>query len=621
MITLHTITLQRGTKVLFNEASVTVFAKQKIGVVGINGSGKSSFFALLLRQLQPDAGEISLPSALPLSHLSQEVPQSSLPALEFVMNGDKELMAMKEQMIDAEVKQNNIRLAELHHAFYEIGGYSAEARAGKLLNGLGFSTHDHQKAVNAFSGGWRMRLSLAQILMSRAELLLLDEPTNYLDLDAIIWLEQWLQRYDGTLLLISHDREFLDNVVQKVIHIHHQKFDLYSGNYSSFEEQRALKLEREKAMYEKQQAKIEHMTKYVNRFRFKASKARQAQSRLKQMEKMQRVEITRMEAPFSFAFYPSKHCSAPLIRFEQVDFAYDAEKDNILENIHFTLNPGDRIGLLGQNGAGKSTFIKLLCGNLTPQNGQIYKSQSLNIGYFAQHQVDQLNVVESAYAHIMALTPDALEQKVRRYLGGFGFVGDRVFQSIETFSGGEKARLVLALLIWQRPNLLLLDEPTNHLDLDMREALTYALQEYTGALVLVSHDRYLLKATVDEFYLVYDHAVSKFNGDVADYQNWLSEQRKSSQQKQPNVPASIPKKGEIKSKKPKDFEKQLLQVEKQLAQLCRDREHYTLQLACETIYHEENKGTLEECLQAVKTLDLKIKDTEAEWLRLSEEKP
>lgn len=614
MITISSLTLQRGTKVLFDQVSLTIFAKQKVGLVGVNGCGKSSLFALLLDKLHPDSGDVYIQSGITIAHLAQEVPNTDIPTLEYVMQGDAEVADLLQKIKQAETEQDHNAISQLHNRLYEIGGYNLEARAAKVLNGLGFSKSEHHKAVNAFSGGWRMRLNLAQVLLSRADFLLLDEPTNYLDMDAIVWLERWLQNYSGTLLLISHDREFLDHVVEKIAYAHNQTIDLYTGNYSSFEEQRAEKLAQERSLYEKQQAKIEHLTKYVDRFRAKATKARQAQSRLKMLEKMERVTITQLDSPFSFKFAEPQNCSPPLLQFDQVDFSYGDHQ--VLQQVNFSLNPQDRIGVLGINGAGKSTFMKLLAGNLQPNTGNVFTNKDLKIGYFAQHQVDQLNLQESSIFHLMQLDPKIREQQARTFLGGFGFQGDMAFGKIENFSGGEKARLVLALLIWQKPNLLLLDEPTNHLDLDMREALAFALQDYSGALVLVAHDRYLLKSTVDEFYLVNAQKVAKFNGDLDDYQKWILERRKQDfgddvveLKSKPNIAAP-------KNKNTPAETKVLRQLETKLEKLNQEKERLAIQLNDQTIYQPENRQLLEECLQKTALIDSEIKTIEEKWFEL-----
>lgn len=606
MITLHDISLQRGTKLLFEHVSLAIFAKQKIGLVGVNGCGKSSLFALLLGQIAPDAGNIYLQPKIRIAHLAQEVPNTEISALHYAMLGDKEVTELQQKIKSAEQQPDHVLAAELHDRLYACGGYVLEANAAKILNGLGFKKNEHLKPVNSFSGGWRMRLNLAQILLSRADLLLLDEPTNYLDLDAMVWLERWLKNYPGTLVLISHDREFLDNVVEKIMSVHNQTIDLYTGNYSSFEEQRAAQLAEEQSLHKKQQAKIEHLTKYVNRFRAKASKARQAQSRLKLLEKMEKVEITHVDSPFSFKFLKTAPCPSPLVSFAQVDFSYGEE--DVLQQINFSLDTQDRIGILGLNGAGKSTLMKLLAGKLTPTAGEIFFNPSLKIGYFAQYQVEQLNLQASAATHILNLDPKTPEQKIRTFLGGFGFSGDMAFGKIENFSGGEKARLVLAMLIWQKPNLLLLDEPTNHLDLEMREALAFALQDYMGALVLVAHDRHLLKATVDEFYLVNDHKLTKFSGDLTDYQTWLLDLRKLEDAESTRVVQTVEKQALTNFK-------QTQKLEKKLNTLYAEKEKLAVFLADETIYQPEKKIELENFLKQNSDLEKKIRTLEEEWLK------
>lgn len=619
MITLQSITLQRGSKLLFDQASASIFAKQKVGLIGVNGCGKSSLFLLLLQKVSPDGGSLFIQSNIRIAYLAQEVPNAEISALQYVMNGDPELFGLMQQLKKAEENRNDHRVIELHNCLYEIGGYDLESRAAKLLVGLGFSLGEQQKAVNAFSGGWRMRLNLAQVLMSRADLLLLDEPTNYLDMDAIIWLERWLQNYPGTLLLISHDRDFLDNVVQKILYVSNRKLDMYSGNYSDFEKQRAEQLAQEQSLYNKQQAQIEHLNKYINRFRAKASKARQAQSRIKMLEKMERVSITQVDSPFAFKFAKPKSCGAPLIHIDNADISYGEHK--ILSEISFSLNPQDSIGILGINGAGKSTFMKTLAGILTTSAGNISLNKNLKIGYFAQHQIDQLDMQASPLAHILELDLNVREQQIRTFLGGFGFQGDMAFHPITDFSGGEKARLVLALLIWQKPNLLLLDEPTNHLDLEMRAALAYALQDYAGALVLVAHDRYLLKATVNEFYLVNDQKVMKFNGDLDDYQRWLLDTRKQQfagldSQKEVTKNIIVAATCQDNSKQTKARAKQMSLLEKEIGKLQAEKEQIAVRLAEQEIYRQENRVELEKCLKKSAALEEKIKTLEEEWLDL-----
>jgi len=615
MITLKDITLMRGSKVLFDNATAAIFAKQKVGVVGLNGCGKSSLFSLLLQKISPDGGDLYMQSNLRIAYLSQEVPNTGISALQYVTNGDQEISDLMRKLKIAEESHDGHLVTTLHNRLYELNGYDLEARAAKMLVGLGFKVDEQQKAVNAFSGGWRMRLNLAQVLMSRADLLLLDEPTNYLDLDAIVWLERWLQSYDGTLLLISHDRDFLDNVIEKVIYIGSSRLEVYTGNYSDFERQRAERLAQEQSLYKKQQAQVEHLNQYINRFRAKASKARQAQSRIKMLEKMEMVSITRIDSPFSFKFHKTKPCSAPLLSMDQVEVSYG--KHNVLSGVNFGLNPQDAIGILGINGAGKSTFMKTLAGVLKPESGNIFFNRGIKIGYFAQHQVDQLDMQASPLVHILRLDPEVREQQIRTFLGGFGFGSDMVLSPITNFSGGEKARLVLALLIWQKPNLLLLDEPTNHLDLEMRAALTYALQDYSGALVLVAHDRYLLRAVVDDFYLVNDHKVTKFDGDLDDYQRWLLSERKKqfevdSQQKEGGKKIDVIV--DVKSSKPNPRQIQLLEAE--IKKLHAEKEQMAEVLSDPKIYQQANKAELEDHLKQSSVIEKKLKELEERWFGL-----
>jgi ATP-binding cassette subfamily F protein 3 len=611
MIALQSVTLQRGNKILFDQASATVFAGQKVGLIGVNGCGKSSLFSLLLQKIPPDTGDLYIQSNIRIAHLAQEMPSTEISALQYVMNGDPILATLMQQLKKAEEDHDDHRIIELHNQLYERGGYTLESRAAKLLVGLGFKLDEQQKTVTAFSGGWRMRLNLAQVLMSGADLLLLDEPTNYLDMDAIIWLERWLQNYDGTLLLISHDRDFLDNVVQKILYVANRKLEMYSGNYSDFEKQRAEQLAQERSLYNKQQAQIEHLNNYINRFRAKASKARQAQSRIKMLDRMKQVSITQIDSPFSFKFIKAKPCGAPLVHIDNADISYGEQK--ILSKISFSLNPQEAIGVLGINGAGKSTFMKSLAGILEASAGTISFNKNLKIGYFAQHQIDQLDMQASPLDHILKVDPNVREQQIRTFLGGFGFQEDMVFHPITDFSGGEKARLVLALLIWQKPNLLLLDEPTNHLDLQMRTALAYALQDYTGALALVAHDRYLLKAAVNEFYLVNDQKVVKFNGALEDYQKWLFDTKK---QQLPKKPAQEVVVQQDNTKQTRFNAKQIQTLEKEISMLQKEKEKITLRLAEQKIYQPENRFELEKCLKKRAAFEDKIKKQEEKWFSL-----
>ena len=500
MLTLRQLSLQRGGKPLFENVSLTVYPGWKVGVIGANGSGKSSLFALLRDELHPDIGDLDLPPRWTVAHVAQETPALPAPALEFVLDGDAELRQIERDLQAAEVAHDGARQAELHAHFDAIDGYSARARAGKLMSGLGFATDQLERPVAEFSGGWRVRLNLARALMCRSDLLLLDEPTNHLDLDAVLWLEQWLRGYPGTLLLISHDRDVLDNVADHIAHIDQHRITLYPGHYTAFEEQRAARLALQQAAYEKQQREITHLESFIARFRAKATKARQAQSRIKALERMERIAAAHVDSPFEFGFAAPERLPNPLLAVEKVAAGYGERQ--VLDRVDLVIGPGTRLGLLGPNGAGKSTLIKLLAGMLRPLAGRIEIGQGLAIGYFAQHQLEQLRPDWSALRHLQQLDERASEQELRNFIGGFGFHGDRALDPVAPFSGGEKARLALALLVWQRPNLLLLDEPTNHLDLDMRHALTLALQDYQGALIVVSHDRHLLRTVTDEFLLV-----------------------------------------------------------------------------------------------------------------------
>ncbi|MEW7977138.1 MAG: ATP-binding cassette domain-containing protein [Candidatus Sedimenticola endophacoides] len=523
MLRFDRLSLRRGPQRLFADASLTIHPGQRVGVTGANGCGKSSLFALILDQLHADSGDFSRPREWVIAHVAQETPADTRSALEYTLDGDRELRDIEAALAEAEAAHQGERVAELHTRLDNVGGYSARARAARLIHGLGFRPGEESLPVNCFSGGWRMRLNLARALMCRSDLLLLDEPTNHLDLDAVIWLEQWLKGYPGTLLLISHDRDFLDSVTSHIAHIEQGTMTLYSGNYSAFEHIRAERLANQQAAFERQQREVAHIHSYVARFRAKATKARQAQSRLKALERMERIAPAHADSPFHFRFRPPRKNPHPLLRLERATVGYDGPP--ILDGVTLALSPGDRIGLLGPNGAGKSTLIKLLAGGLPPGTGSHETAQDLNIGYFAQHQLDQLHPGHSAIEHLRQIDSAASEQSLRDYLGGFGFTGERADSPVAPFSGGEKARLVLALLVYQRPNLLLLDEPTNHLDLEMRHALSQALQEFEGAMVVVSHDRHLLRTTSDRLLLINGGAVDEFRGDLDDYPRWLAENR------------------------------------------------------------------------------------------------
>ena len=517
------MTLARGSRRLIEDASVQIHTGWRVGVVGANGSGKSSLFALLRGDIHTEAGDCEVPCDWRIASVAQETPPLPRAAIDFVLDGDEELRSVERAIEAADRAHDGHALAELHARLEAIDGYAARARAAGLLAGLGFSTTDLDRPVADFSGGWRMRLNLGQALLSRADLMLLDEPTNHLDLDAVVWLERWLANYRGTLLLVSHDRDFLDASVTHVAHLEHGTLTLYTGNYSSFEEQRAARLAVQQAMYEKQQREIAHMTSFVERFRAKASKARQAQSRLKALDRLEHIAAAHVDAPFDFEFPEPDRAPDPLLTLEDATAGYPGRP--VLEGVQLSLRPGARLGLLGPNGAGKSTLIKALAGSASLLAGRRVAGHGLEIGYFAQHQVEQLRGDESPLRHLLRDDSKAREQDLRNYLGGFDFRGDMADAPVAPFSGGEKSRLALALLVRRRPNLLLLDEPTNHLDLEMRHALTRALAGYEGSLVLVSHDRALLRTVCDSFLLVADGRAAPFDGDVDDYLRWLTARR------------------------------------------------------------------------------------------------
>ncbi|KPC06158.1 ATP-binding cassette domain-containing protein [Pseudomonas syringae group genomosp. 3] len=523
MIRLQSLTLQRGPQRLLEDAELTLHAGHKAGLIGANGAGKSSLFALLRAELTPDAGDCLLPADWRIAHMRQEVDTLERLAVDYVLDGDERLREVQSSLAEAEAAQDGAAQARLHSELDSADGYTADARARKLLAGLGFTNEQMERQVGSFSGGWRMRLNLAQALMCPSDLLLLDEPTNHLDLDAILWLEDWLKSYPGTLLLISHDRDFLDAVVDHIAHVEQRKITLYRGGYSAFERARAERLAQQQQAYEKQQVQRAHMEKYIARFKAQATKARQAQSRIKALERMEELSAAHVDSPFNFVFRESDKISSPLLDLSDARLGYGDK--TVLEKVKLQLTPGARIGLLGPNGAGKSTLIKNLAGELEPQSGRLVRGENLTVGYFAQHQLDSLDAKATPLLHLQRLAPTEREQTLRDFLGGFDFRGARLDEPVLNFSGGEKARLALALIAWEKPNLLLLDEPTNHLDLEMRLALTMALQEFGGAVLVVSHDRHLLKSTTDDFLLVADGRVQEFDGDLDDYTRWLADYR------------------------------------------------------------------------------------------------
>jgi len=527
MISINQVSLRRGSKLLFENVTFQAHPGNRIGLVGANGSGKSSLFAMLLGKLEPDEGSLDVSAADRISHVAQESPSGPGSALDFVIDGDQELRQVQAAIAEGERHDHGKDLHKLYQRLEELDGFTAQARAGRLLHGLGFEEDSHLTPVQEFSGGWRMRLNLARALMCPSEILLLDEPTNHLDLPAILWLERWLNRYEGILMVASHDRDFLDGVCNTIAHIDHQEIRLFSGNYTQFEQRRSEQLAQQQAMFKRQQREVSHIQAYVDRFRYKASKAKQAQSRLKMLERMTLIAPAHVDSPFRFHFMKPHKQPHHLVKIENGVAGYSAP---VLEGIDILISAGDRIGLLGVNGAGKSTLVKALCDGSTLLAGERILSKDTRIGYFAQHQLDLLNPAASPVDHLKAVAPGDRESELRNFLGRFGFGGERIFEPVAPFSGGEKARLVLALMIRQQPNLLLLDEPTNHLDLEMRQALSRALVDYSGALVVISHDRHLLRSVCDELLIVHHGIVDRFAQSLEDYPAWLKEQQAGSRQ-------------------------------------------------------------------------------------------
>ena len=622
MIQLQALGLQLGTKVLLENADLTVYPGQKWGVIGANGSGKSSLFKLLLKELQPDSGSLNIPKDWVLAHMAQEVAHQSRGALDYVIDGDVAL-----RNLEAEIAReaDGELLARLYSRLEALDGYTANARAQKLLRGLGFSSEDVSRNVMEFSGGWRIRLNLARALMCRSDLLLLDEPTNHLDLDATLWLEQWLTQYPGTLLIVSHDRDFLDNVVGNIVNFENSRLINYSGNYSSYEKQKAERLANQAAAFSKQQERIAEIEDFVRRFRAKATKAKQAQSRLKELERMEAIAPAHVDSPFNFRFPDPERAPQQLLAFAEADIGYDEK--TILHNVNVSVFGQSRIGLLGHNGAGKSTFIKALTGEVALKGGERVESAHLKVGYFAQHQLEALDLEASCALHLQRLRPAASEQEIRNFLGGFDFRGDRAFETIRHFSGGEKARLALAILAWQKPNLLVLDEPTNHLDLEVRHALTVALQAFTGAIVVVSHDRHLLRNTVEEFWLIDTGRVDSFAGDLGDYQQWLAEGKsnkeieslRTDEEKKPERDKKAQRQSAAAVReKLKPFTQVIRQIEQKMERLQTALSEVEGKLAKPALY--ENGGQeLQSLLKEQGALRQELSQLEESWLEKSHE--
>jgi ATP-binding cassette subfamily F protein 3 len=622
MLNFKNIALRRGVKVLFDQASFTIHKGQKVGFTGANGAGKSSLFALVRGELHPDEGDFSMPPNLEVAHVDQETPPVSSAAIDYVIDGDREYRRLQQQLDAAEQANDGLKQAELHAALDTIGGYTAQARASRLMNGLGFKSDQEQNAVSSFSGGWRMRLNLAQALMCRSDVLLLDEPTNHLDLDAVIWLQDWLCKYPGTLMLISHDRDFLDTITDHIVHIEQNKAEIYTGNYSAFERMRAEKLAQQQSAYQKQQREIAHIQSFVTRFKAQATKARQAQSRIKALERMELIAMAHVDSPFDFSFALPDKMPNPLLGLEKCDIGYGSTV--ILKKAGLTISPGDRIGLLGPNGAGKSSLIKVLAGDMLAITGQRYEAEALKIGYFAQHQLEQLQLDESPLWHVQQLDKQASEKDLRNFLGGFDFRGDKVLEAVKPFSGGEKARLVLALLVYQNPNLLLLDEPTNHLDLEMRHALSVALQDYQGAIVVVSHDRHLLRSVTDQLLLVADGKVQPFDGDLDDYRQWLNDQKKAEDKTNDvDVAQTVSKKDQRKLEaERRQRNKPLIDAQKKaeaaVEKYHQEQRELEQQLADPEIYAESAKDSLKKLMERKVTVDKALAEAENAWMEAEE---
>ena len=639
MIQFRAFTLARAAKILFRQATLQIHPGWRVGLTGANGSGKSSLLGVFLGTLHGEEGALDWPADWRVAHVAQETPALDQRALDYLLDGDRELRSIEAELADLAEHPDaaaGARIGELHTRLADIDGYAAPARAAALLDGLGFAPGDGERPVASFSGGWRMRLNLARALMCRADLLLLDEPTNHLDLDAVIWLEQWLNSFAGTLILISHDREFLDATVSHIAHIEQQTLTLYRGNYSAFELQRAARLAQQQAMFERQQREIAHIESYITRFRAKATKARQAQSRIKALERIERISAAHVDRPFNFAFRSPAPVSDPMLSIEEGAAGYDGR--TVLADIALVLRPGERIGLLGHNGAGKSTLIKLLAGKLHLSGGELVTARTLATGYFAQHQLDVLRPDESPLAHLLRLPQAPDEREARQYLGSFGFGSDAqgagsvagADAPCGAFSGGEKSRLALALLIWQAPSLLLLDEPTNHLDLEMRHALTLALQAYEGAMVLVSHDRSLLRATCDRFLLVDGGRVQPFDGDLDDYRDWLSASRAAQVQavacpdasaarrerKANREAAAQARQQRLAERRPLVRERDRL--EQDLAQWQENLAGLDQQLADPALYQSGDAARITRLGQEQGALQAQIEAAESRWLELAE---
>ncbi len=625
MLSFNQVSLRRGASLLFSDATFTLHRNSKVGLIGANGAGKSSLFKLVVGELESDSGQVEFPGGLRIAHLSQEVPASNELARDYVLGGDAEWCDIQSRLAEAEAKGQHEEIAGLHEALDTIDGYTTLSRAEQLMAGLGFATDEFDQPLKAFSGGWRIRLNLARTLMTRSELLLLDEPTNHLDLDTIVWLVAFLKQYPGAMILISHDREFLDDTVNHIAYLHQQKVELFTGNYSQFEVIKAARLAEQQSSFLKQQREIAHMQDFVRRFRAKATKAKQAQSRIKALSRLEVIAPAHVDSPFTFELPNSDKTSDPLLTLTQADLGYE---EPVLSGVNLNLHPGDRIGLLGHNGAGKTTLVKSLQGELPLKGGQRHEGANLKIGYFSQHQVDDLSMNDSAYQHLLRLDPSVMEQTARNFLGGFDFRGDKVFDSVGLFSGGEKARLALALVAWQKPNLLLMDEPTNHLDMEMRQALTVALQEFAGAILLISHDRHLLANSVDDFYLVDSGSVTEYSGDLEDYRQFLlgnapksdnKSDKKSNEKPRASTKQSKGAQNKSDQKAQRQLKTQVRNIESRLARLNEKLEAAEAKLADNALYEPDQSDELHDLIREQQNLKQEISLAEENWFELSEQ--
>lgn len=632
MLHFKSLNLRRAAKVLFTDANLQIHPGFRVGLTGANGTGKSSLFAMLLGELDPDEGECVRPDGWVIAHVAQEAVASDSTVLDWALDGDVELREIEAELAAAEANEEHDKLAGLHSRLENIDGYTAKSRAGRMLHGLGFSDADTARPVREFSGGWRMRLNLAQALMCRSDLLLLDEPTNHLDLEAVLWLERWLRSYKGTLLLISHDREFLDSVCSHILHVEHKKLMLETGNYSAFEMIRTERLAAQQSSYEKQQREVAHMQAFVARFKAKASKAKQAQSRVKALERLEMIAPAHVDSQFVFKFREPLASPSPLLSARKGELGYPGK--TIVSGVKLSLQPGERIGLIGPNGAGKSTLIKAMASDETRLSGEFTPAKHLRVAYFAQHQLEQLPLHLSPLEYVQELDKSlegrATTQQLRTFVGGFGFTGEQAMSPMEPMSGGEKARVVLSGLVWQQPNLLLLDEPTNHLDIDMRLALAVALQDFAGAVVVVSHDRHLLRTVCDELWLVAQGKVQTFEGDLEDYGRWLADQdgvhatsddgaaKKAAAPVAPRDKKAERQAAAARREQLKPLKNQLKKLDTQLEKGRGELAQFEVKLADSAIYDDENKAKLNKLLEQQGAVKTTVDEWEMEWLELAE---